>query len=50
MKQVADSHGGAVTAERAPDPQGGTLMRFRIPSHAGPAPARELVAQDLASS
>ena len=50
VKQVAESHGGTVTAERAPDSQGGTLMRFRIPSHGVPAPARELVAQDLASS
>jgi two-component system sensor histidine kinase MprB len=30
VKQVADAHGGTVTAERAPD--GGTVMRFRLPN------------------
>jgi two-component system sensor histidine kinase MprB len=47
VKQVADSHGGTVTAERAPDP-GGTLVRFRIPTSTAPATERELVAQDTA--
>jgi two-component system sensor histidine kinase MprB len=31
VQQVADAHGGTVTAERAPE--GGTLMRFRLSSN-----------------
>jgi two-component system sensor histidine kinase MprB len=28
VRQVAEAHGGTITAERAPD--GGTLMRLRL--------------------
>jgi two-component system sensor histidine kinase MprB len=34
VKQVADSHGGTVSAERAPD--GGTLMRLTLPDATAP--------------
>jgi two-component system, OmpR family, sensor histidine kinase MprB len=53
VRQVADSHGGAVSAE--PAPGGGTLMRFRLPAtparmralaRAGPLPGRGTVADD----
>jgi two-component system sensor histidine kinase MprB len=44
VKQVAEAHGGSVTAEHAPD--GGTIMRLRLSTN-GAVPARE---EDLVSS
>jgi two-component system sensor histidine kinase MprB len=37
VRQVAESHGGTVTAEKAPG--GGTLMRLTLPSRNGPSTA-----------
>jgi two-component system sensor histidine kinase MprB len=37
VRQVAESHGGTVTAEKAPG--GGTLMRLTLPSRNGPSAA-----------
>ena len=44
VKQVAEAHGGTVTAEHAPG--GGTIMRLRVRAN-GAAPVRE---EDLVSS
>ena len=49
VKQVAESHGGTITAERASDSRSGTVMRFRIPTAVDAPATRELVAQDTAS-
>jgi two-component system sensor histidine kinase MprB len=48
VKQVADQHGGTVSAERSSD--GGTTMRLRIPTADAPQGTRALVGRDLASS
>jgi two-component system sensor histidine kinase MprB len=43
VKQVAEAHGGTVTAERAPD--GGTIMRFRVGKVANAVTRSEVVTQ-----